>query len=254
MLKPSLILILIFLNLYIHIAQASDYKKELRWAEQIEDFIVDGNVEWLNTGEHKTLAIYTESSKKITNAAIIIHGTGIHPDWPDVIQPLRISLPDHQWNTLSIQMPILSNDASSSDYAAIFDEITPRINAAIKFLKLKGNKNIVLIAHSLGSTMGAYYLANNKHDIQAFVAIGMPGKSKFSSMNNIMHLKKLSLPILDLYGSNDLESILNSTNTRALASANNSNYLQIKVDGADHFFAEKNKQLVEMISRWLNKL
>ncbi len=255
MIKTLLISTLILLNIFSYSTQASDYKKELRWAEQIEDFIIDGDVKWLNTGKNKTLIIYTESSsKKTTNAVIILHGTGVHPDWPDVIQPLRTSLPDYQWNTLSIQMPILSNDASNADYASIFNEISPRINAAIKFLKLKGNKNIVLIAHSLGSTMGAYFLANNKHNIQAFISIGMPGSSNFPSMNNINHLKKISLPVLDLYGSNDLENILNSAKARALASTKNPSYSQIKVDDADHFFAGKNKQLIEVVSSWLNHL
>ena len=132
---------------------ASDLNKEKRWADQVVESILDGEAVWLNDGNHDFLGIYTEAEENKGRAVIIMHGTGIHPDWQQVIQPLRVSLTEHNWNTLSIQMPILANDAEYLDYAPLYDEVAPRIDAAIKYLKDSGSKDIVLIGHSQGSSM-----------------------------------------------------------------------------------------------------
>jgi len=235
---------------------ASDFAKEKRWSEQIVDYLIDGEAEWLNVDQHKILAIYTEATTPATKGSvIIIHGSGAHPNWSDIIQPLRTELPESGWSTLSIQMPILSNDAEYTEYAPLFDEVTPRINAAIKNLKSKGAKNIFIIAHSLGTTMTAYYLASNKnHPVKGFVAIGMPGESKDKRMNNILLLKQINIPTLDLYGSNDLKSVLNSSKSRSDSSSHNKEYSQIVIKDANHFFNNKNSELFEAVYHWLAKL
>ena len=85
---------------------ASDLAKEKRWADQVVDAILDGEAIWLNDGKSEFLGIYTEAEENKDRAVIVIHGTGIHPDWPQVVQPLRVGLTEHNWNTLSIQMPV----------------------------------------------------------------------------------------------------------------------------------------------------
>jgi len=234
---------------------ASDFAKEKRWADQIVDYLIDGEVEWLNTGKHKILAIYTEAvTETPKGSVIVIHGSGAHPNWSDVIHPVRTRLPEVGWNTLSIQMPVLSNDAEYTEYAPLFEEIKPRINAAIKNLKAKGSNKIMIVAHSLGTTMTTYYLASTKnHPVNAFIAIGMPGKSNDSRMNNVLSLKQVNIPVLDLYGSKDLKSVLDSTTERSEASLHNSKYSQLEIKDANHFFNNKNSELLEAVIHWLNK-
>ncbi|RKZ55324.1 MAG: DUF3530 domain-containing protein, partial [Gammaproteobacteria bacterium] len=137
---------------------ASDLDKEKRWADQVVDAILDGDAVWLNDGKNNFLGIYTEAEEDKGRAVIVMHGTGIHPDWQQVIQPLRVGLTEDSWNTLSIQMPVLANEAEYIDYAQLYDEVAPRIDAAIKYLKDNGIKEIVLLGHSQGSSMTAYYL------------------------------------------------------------------------------------------------
>ncbi|MCG6936592.1 MAG: alpha/beta hydrolase family protein [Gammaproteobacteria bacterium] len=234
---------------------ASDLAKEKRWATQVVDAILDGEAVWLNDGKSEFLGIYTEAGEDEGRAVIVMHGTGIHPDWQQVIQPLRVGLTEHGWNTLSIQMPILANDADYSDYAPLYDEVAPRINAAIKYLKDHGSKNIVLIGHSQGSAMTAYYLSSSKADVKGFVAIGMAAFADDPRMNSIKALEKIQLPVLDLYGTDDLDSILASVNSRAAAAkkAGNNNYTQIKITG-NHFFDGHEATLVTTVAEWLDKL
>ena len=127
--------------------QASDLEREQRLKDQIIDAIFDGEPEMLSADGHEFLTIYTEADDA-RGAVIIMHGRGFHPDWADAINPLRVGLVDHGWNTLSIQMPVLEKTAKYYDYVPIFDEAIPRIDAAIDFLRQQGNDKVILIAHS----------------------------------------------------------------------------------------------------------
>jgi len=252
MFKTSLLLVLIVSSFAVN---ASDLAKEKRWADQVVDSILDGDAVWINDGNHDFLSIYTEAESNKNRAVIIMHGTGIHPDWQQVIQPLRVGLVEHNWNTLSIQMPVLANDAEYADYAPLYDEVAPRIDAAIKYLKSLGQKTIVLIGHSQGSAMAVYYLANTKQHLDGFVAIGMAAFADDPRMNSIKLLEKVYIPILDLYGTDDLESIIRSAELRAEAAkkAANKSYTQFQITG-NHFFDGQDEALVAMIADWLEKV
>ena len=233
---------------------ASDLAKEKRWADQVVDAIMDGEAVWINDGKSDFLGIYTEAEESKGRAVIVMHGTGVHPDWQQVIQPLRVGLVEQNWNTLSIQMPILGNDAEHLEYAKLYDEIAPRIDAAIQFLKKNGSNKIALIAHSQGSLMSTYYLAQKKRDVMGFVAIGMSSYEEDSRMNSVQLMKKIKLPMLDVYGTNDLENVRNNIDSRAAAAkaAGNKNFRQIELTG-NHFFDEQEETLVKTVANWLQQ-
>ena len=236
--------------------QASDLAKEKRWADQIVDAILDGEAVWLDDGTSKFLGIYTEADEDQGRTVIVMHGTGIHPDWQQVVQPLRVGLIEHNWNTLSIQMPILPNEAEYHEYAPLYDEVAPRINAAIDYLKDNGSKEIVLIGHSQGATMSAYYLASAaKQDVKGFVAIGMGVFADDPRMDSIKSLQKIKMPVLDIYGDQDLEAILESTAARADAAkkAGNTHYTQVELADSNHFFDGEEEALIEAVADWLDK-
>lgn len=234
---------------------ASDLAKEKRWAEQVVDSIMDGDAVMLDDGNSEFLSIYTTAAEDKGRAVIVMHGTGVHPDWQQVIQPLRVGLTEHGWHTLAIQMPILHNEAEYIEYAPLYDEVAPRIEAAIKYLKDNGAKSIVLAGHSQGASMSAYSLSKNSHDVTGFVAIGMGLYGEDERMNSINAFGKITIPVLDLYGSEHLEAV-SSIDERAAAAkkAGNMDYTQVKVPGANHMFDGKGDALVEAVAAWLEKL
>ena len=236
-------------------AQASDLAKEKRWANQVVDAILDGEAVWLDDGHSEFLGIYTDAADESDRSVIVMHGTGIHPDWQQVVQPLRVGLNEHGWNTLSIQMPILPNEAEYPEYAPLYDEVAPRIDAAIRYLKDNGSKHIVLIGHSQGASMAAYYLTTSKQPIEGFVAIGMAAFAFDPRMDSTLSLKKIHVPVLDLYGSADLEVVLKSVDKRSAAAkqAGNTDYTQLKINGANHFYDGHEDELVDTVSNWLNR-
>lgn len=253
--KPLLI---IGLSLIFHVSQASDTAKEKRWADQIVDSIMIGDAEWLNVGKSKILSIYTENTtEKAIGGAIILHGSGVHPNWDQIIRPLRSQLPDHGWSTLSLQLPVLSNEAEYKDYIPLFKDVAPRIKAGVEFLKSKGIRNIVVVAHSLGSSMAAYYMANKPDPtIRAFVAVGVSGNMhKSDTVGYLTSLKTINVPVLDIFGGSDLPQVLESKKAKANTArkAGNKNYTQVEIAGANHFFDNKDEVLIKRVRGWLMK-
>lgn len=244
---------IILLSIVFNSAMASDFAKEQRWADQLVDFIMDGEAAWLEVEDHEILSIYTASEEDSDKALIIMHGTGVHPNWSQVIQPLRVEMPLRGWHTISIQMPVLPNDASHDDYAPLFVEVPPRIEAAIAYLQARGIDDIVLVGHSLGSLMTSYYLSTSANDaVKGFVAIGMPGASSHDQMNALKTLPDVEVPILDLYGSMDLAEVLESTLAKKLAAVDSA-FEQIQVEGANHFFDNYEEELVDTVDDWLKR-
>ena len=244
-----LLVVLVVSVLTLGLVDASDLAKEQRWREQVSDFLVDGEPIDLNDGVIDFFAIYTDAEELVDTAVIVIHGSGVHPDWSQVVQPIRVELAYAGWNTLSIQMPILKNDASIEDYIPLFPEVPRRIDAARRYLTEAGAKKVVLVAHSLGARMTNYYLSretvaneeNAAAPIVGYIGIGM-GKG------NDAYLEKINVPILDLYGSEDLPGVLETVDERAEAASHNTAYQQQMVDGANHFFDDQNEALLEAVT------
>lgn len=100
----------------------------------------------LKADKTEFLAIFAEhNTEKAMGGVIVLHGIGVHPAWPEVIQPLRTQLPDHGWASLSLQMPILPNEAKSEEYAPLFNEVIPRIQAGVDHLKIWAFKILLLL-------------------------------------------------------------------------------------------------------------
>jgi len=234
-------------------AHASDLDKEKRWADQIVDSLIDGEAEYLKAGDVEFLAIYTEAEEPTGRAALVLHGIGVHPNWSQVVYPLRTGLPSLGWSTLSLQMPVLPNEAAHEEYAPLFEEVAPRIQAGIAFLKDHGAKEIAIVAHSLGAAMASFYLAGEPEGVAAFVGIGMSGGTKDPRMDNVVSLAKLRVPVLDLYGQNDLEEVLGTSNARAKAAEQNPGYSQAQVPDANHFFDGHEQDLMKIVGDWLNE-
>lgn len=234
---------------------ASDLEKEKRWSEQVVDALVVGDAVQLEANGSPFLGIFTEANETTgKRAVILLHGMGVHPDWPEIINPLRSELPEHGWSSLSIQMPILANDAALADYAPLFGEVGPRVEAAVAFLREQGNRTIVLIGHSLGASMAATYLAAHpQHGLAGLVAIGMGVIELDDKMNSALALEKIGIPVLDISGSRDLDGVLNSAKTRATAArkGGNADYRQTQVEGADHFFVGVDDDLTRRVYGWL---
>jgi pimeloyl-ACP methyl ester carboxylesterase len=224
-------------------AQAADYPREQKWADEVLPSVLTGDPVWLaQKNGHKFLGLYTPVDKAKA-ALVVVHGIGVHPDW-GMIGVLRQQLPEAGYATLSIQMPVLKADAKTDDYVPTFDEAAERLKLAVDFLKAKGYGKVAIVAHSLGTRMSYHYLAGSANvPVAAWAAIGMPAGPDMT---------KLKLPILDIYGQNDLPQVVGNAGKRA-AGLTDKGSAQVVVPGADHFFEGKDAALVELVRGWLDK-
>ena len=229
---------------------ASDLEKEQRWREQVEDSIMDGEAVDLVVEGREIFAIYMEAEDGSDKGMIVVHGTGIHPNWQQVVQPIRVEMAAHGWNTLSIQMPILHNEAQYEEYVALYPEVPPRLRAAEAFLKDRGIQTLLIAAHSQGATMSSYYLSRHPSDVKGLIAIGMGATQKDSHINSAQSLKKITIPVLDLYGDDDLPGVLDTVDARTENSAHNAQYSQQMIKGANHFFDGMEDELVSAVAGW----
>ncbi|MBS1148005.1 MAG: hypothetical protein H6R08_2181 [Proteobacteria bacterium] len=223
-------------------AGIADYAREKKWADEVVPGLVVGDPVYLQTprGHHKFLALFTPVAGT-DKAVIVVHGLGIHPDW-GMVGTLRTELADRGFTTLSIQMPILAADAQSEAYPPTFPEAAERIAEAVAFLKAKGYKNLAIVSHSMGSRMSLVYLSGKPDPaVRSWASLGI----------SVGDYKALKLPILDLYGDNDLPPVLANAGKRkqSLAAADSK---QMMIGRTDHFFTGHETEMVAAVADFLN--
>ena len=222
---------------------AQDYERETRWSEEIVPGLVVGDAVWLEgPGGRKFLGLFAEPAKPLATL-LVLHGVGVHPDH-GVIGALRASLADAGYATLSIQMPVLGAEATPRDYQAVFPDAIGRIRAAAGWLAAKGPGRIVLVSHSMGSAMAnAYYAQAPDAPFAGWVCLGLTGA--FGSMRNV------TVPVLDVFGENDLPGVLRADWRRKMTVDSIAGSRQVKIPGADHFYAGREKELSAQIDTFI---
>lgn len=251
------VLLTIFLMFFLmSTAYASDLAREKRMADEIVDAILDGDEVFLKANGHEFLSIYTEA-EPAKGLAIILHGRGFHPDWPDTVNPLRVGLVESGWSTLSVQMPVLEKQAKYYDYLPLFPEAIPRIEAAIVFAREQQKGKVVLIAHSCGAHMAMSWADTESFEsIDGYVGLGMGATDYKQPMKRAFPLEKIKVPVLDVYAENDFPAVVKMApeRLRLIKLAANAKSAQVVIKGAEHYYVDKGDVLTEVIAQWLQSL
>jgi pimeloyl-ACP methyl ester carboxylesterase len=268
-----------------HYAFATDTVLEKQWSDELVKAADTGEIVWLDQRSGKFLSLYKEDTTgSPQGAAIILHTLGAHPNWPEVIAPLRKALPAYGWATLSLQMPVMPMNEPIEQHIPLFDEMPERIQSAVSYLQGTGINNIALIGHGLGATMGAAYLTTDEESgIKAFVGISMAAyKDLDPRLYSPSSLEQIKLPVLDIYGGRDLDTVRLTSTARASAARKAGvtvvqkqeltpfrqsataqaafskksgfiAYRQFEIPGADHSFTSFEGLLSKRIIGWLKQ-
>jgi len=232
-----------------------DYEREQRLIEEAEAGLFDGEIVYLSTQERDVFAILSQPDEQtLDGAVILLHGRGFHPDWPQVAGPLREGLTERGVSTLAVQMPVLAKDAKYYDYLQIIPESFPRIEAAINYLHSAGYEWIAMVAHSCSVHMTMAWVKQfGNQGIDAYIGIGMGATDFRQPMLAPFPIERLRIPLLDLFGSQDYQAVIQAAPDRlaAIERAGNPKSAQIMIDGADHFFEDYEDELVQVVSQWL---
>jgi pimeloyl-ACP methyl ester carboxylesterase len=246
---PAAFFAVTFLALWLLVSRAclaqADYTREKRWADEITPTILVGDPVYLELKSgHKFLALHAPHPQARAGV-IVVHGIGVHPDW-GLINALRSRLAERGYATLSVQMPVLGADARAEQYPPLFPEAAARLRAAVAFLHSKGHRKIAVVSHSMGSRMTDFFLNEDPQaQVDAWVAIGM--SEVFTARPGF------KVPVLDLYGENDLPAVLQNAEKRAVVLHAIRGSGQIQVAGADHFFNGQETALVKQVRQYLDE-
>lgn len=223
---------------------ASDLAREKKWADELLPNVVVGDPVYLAQADgHRFLGLYSVAPEAKL-AVVVAHGIGVHPDH-GIIGTLRSRLVDFGFTTLSIQMPILAADAEPAEYRPLFPAAAERLRLAVAFLKGKGYARVALVSHSLGTRMAQLFMAGGPSGVEAWAALG------FS--NGDLGYEGAGARVLDLYGSRDLPAVLKGAERRKASLAGIAGSRQVVVDGADHFFADREEAMLALVRDFLNE-
>lgn len=235
-------MLLCFATVLIHpnaLANA-DYAREKKWADEITPGIVVGDPVYLQLQERRFLTLLTEV-KDAKAALILLHGAGIHPDW-GLIGVLRTQLADHGFTTLSLQLPVLPIEVRGSEYRKTYPEGVKRVAAAVDFLQKKNYSKIAIVSHSLGSDVGGLFVRQQPSKLYAWASLGIEGDNAFSG---------IKIPVLDLYGENDLPGVVKTAPARAASLKGKPHSKQVMLAKADHFFSQHEAEMVDTVKTFL---
>jgi pimeloyl-ACP methyl ester carboxylesterase len=252
----SLLKLMLLLFCQVEWTAAANLTKEQRISEGLEATVSEGNPAWLEAESIRFLGIYKKSpATKRLGAAVLLHDSGTHADWHEVINPLRRDLAERGWDTLSIQTP---NDDVSSDPAsveALLASSLPRIQAAVDFHTEREVDRIILVGHGMGARMAMHFVTQIPGKIRGIVAIGVAMSPEDDQDPVSLAIKEAELPIFDLYGSRDYVEVVETAPLRRAIALRNGHdrYRLAEVAGADHFFTGIQEELNHRVAAWLKQ-
>jgi pimeloyl-ACP methyl ester carboxylesterase len=226
-------------------ARAQDYEREKRWADDILKTLMIGEARWLEQKNgHRFLALYTEAQKP-RGAVIVAHGRGWSPDF-ELYGTLRSQIAEQGYATLSIQLPVLPSTAILGLYVPLYPDARERFQLAVDFLKGKGYTNVAIVSHSLGATMANQYLIRTEDTtVGAWVFIGI--------LQGLEEMFRIKIPTLDVFGSSDWSVTMWGADERKRQLVAVPGSGQIMVQGAKHFFEDREQDLVRIVVAFLDR-
>ena len=227
-------------------ANAQDYEREARWAEQTLAALVVGEpVQLEQKNGHRFLTLYTRAAHE-RGAIIIAHGRGWSPDY-DLYGDLRTQLAEAGYSTLSIQMPVLPSTAKIGDYLPIFPDADERLALAIGWLHARGAAKVAIVSHSLGATMANHFLIHTADPgVDAWVFL--------SIINGLEDMFRIKIPVLDVFGSEDWDVTRYGADERKAQIARIAGSQQVIMAGGQHFYEGKREALTALIVVFLDRV
>ncbi|WP_191601043.1 DUF3530 family protein [Marinomonas algicola] len=181
-------------------------------------------IETIESPNDAFLGLFRESTTGDPQGCILLlHGNNEHPDWPQVISPIRNSLIDNSWCTLSIEIPDTTkrfelpslpnrenatgnSDENTSTQPQEGEKTLPneeivfnRIELARQHLQEKGYNRLVFLGHGSGGAYALKYAVDNAISGSALLLIEPVSPTPFSDYEIAELIEVVRLPVLDYY-------------------------------------------------------
>lgn len=229
-------------------------------------------IETLTAEGEEFLGLFRESeSGDPQGCVVILHGDHGHPDWPQVVSPLREKLTQHSWCTLAIEIPDIRNratpvqiqaeptqDTQNDNTPELPNEATvfARIDAAVALTQDKGYSQVVYLGYRTGAAYALRYTAEKGTTNQALILIEPRTSLPVSEYDLAQNIERLRLPVLDYYFNRNtlVERFANYRQAAANKRTNRSvNYTQIDALPDARYDPAGNKRLVQRVWGFLKQ-
>lgn len=229
-------------------------EREQRLAERLRESVTQGEPVNLSTEAGEFLALHDAALGALPrHALLLVHSMGGHPDWPEVIAPLRTGVTAPAWGTLSLQMPLLPPQSLADDYGGTVAAAVERIASGVAFLRQQDYSCIVLAGYGFGASQALAYLARHQN-ADGLVTVGILARDFLQpSLDLPSLLKRVRVPVLDIYGQHDFPKVIEQAHERRTAVSDTEavSFEQRVIAGADHYFTDHGRQLVATVVEWL---
>lgn len=231
----------------------ADLVREGRLAMELEDSPVEGQGQWLKSGDVSFYGLLLEPARPNPEGAVLIlPGSQAGPNQAGLIRALRTGLPARGWITLAIQTPMAPQLSARAQDALLIEESLLRIRFAVETLRQRKIENIVILGFDLGGQMGLGYLAGEADQaVRGLVMVSTPAYPGADADAPVT-----SLPVLDLLGQRDRERIVLGARMREgrFRRLPGSNYRLVTVSGADHQFRQLEPGMVSRVAAWIKRV
>lgn len=185
---------------------------------------------------------------------LILHDHNQHPDWPFVIRPLRAGLPAFGWATLAIQLPVSHDALTEEDYTLLMERSATRIHTAVQYLQSKGNWPLAIVGYGMGARMAVETLGKETGSVpESLILVSMDSPEAAPSTDPGRALFNIEIPVLDIVGSYEKNSVLAAARERKQHRDKMYLYRSLVIAGANHEYERQQDVLVKRIRGWLSR-
>ena len=240
---------LILLTLLLHSCDRAiepNYLRELNLNEQFVQEQFDSELVNINLSDNTSFAML-QNIKGIGTPILLLHGRGLYPNEPLVMNPIREGL-ESEYNIFSIQLPVLDKGATYYEYQKIFSYSDERIATALEKIYSEYGK-VIVVAHSCGAHMLSSYLASQEGQyLESVVLLGAGAVDKDQTAI-FFDYSSVDFKLLNIYGEFDHNSVLEHNDH--LVSLKSKNITNQMVSNADHYYRDQNESLLLILKKWL---
>jgi pimeloyl-ACP methyl ester carboxylesterase len=208
------------------------------------------------SGLYADVTINTKKAAR-RRATLLVPDLGAPADAREIIEPLRTQLPRAGWATLSLELPALTPGSPRSAYGSTIAEAVKRVQTGVEFLASKGAESIIVIGHGIGAVVVVKYLsATPDPKVAGFAAVGLHLAADIEPPVDLLaDLATLGVPMLDLYGGRDIDSVRASAEARraVFLKAQKVTYTRVEIKDARPGFRGLEAFLVNRIRGWMDR-
>ena len=248
----GLVLVVLILNYFYPAQKKPDVARERMIYDQSLSEVFYGEHSYINYkhGKFSSIEIYTDDKN---SAILYLHGRGLSPNDFNLAHPVRTQL-SNDFNTYSIQLPVLEKGSTYNDYVDILYDSDQRIISAVDYISSQNDK-LVIIAHSCGVHMLMSFIDNYflPSQVIAIVMIGSGAVDKGQKLVTEYPYDKINIPILDIYGEYDFDLVRKEASKREkLIKIVSDKSTQYEIKSSSHYHEDNADKVIQIVKKWLS--